>query len=459
MLSEEVVRQFSAIDDVVAIFKEAPSDEPGRRGERFAIVLRDTNDTEARQTVTAAAIAVREQSPDFAWDLYDHSENIDAATHICIWSKPRHGGVITPIGGETIAVRDLALRAMADLDGVVDVTCSPNEHIRRGEKCHVSVVVRTPLRAPDVNLLREVDRRATELRKAIPEIVEIQAAPELNFPPTSAKLDDPNDLYLELKAEIMRIVERYHFVVAAWFLPPARDNQASRDRRRPGVYIYGEDDARMIADLKKLDVAIATVSSPQAVPRDAKCLFNLVTRLVKAQAEGDAAAVERLKAQIMGGPTEVVGPAVPNPRPLTAPPGMVPTRGDPASHYVGCRWCGFRIPASTNPAYSERCPQCSAIQSATTIPTKSKEMPLISIFVNPGGSVFFEFVFAPPEPGRFDLSKVWRLRFDGVEEFDQHPMGKASAIPDCRLPGRGYASAPTLPHTSEGLAHIPDETL
>jgi len=133
---------------------------------------------------------------------------------------------------------------------------------------------------------------------------------------------------------------------------------------------------------------------------------------LKAQAEGNAKEVERIRSKMSGAADAIAQKKA---------AGM--TRGDAAGHMVPCRWCGFQIPASDNPAYNPTCPKCDAIQPATTIPTKQAAMPLISIFVNPDNTAFFEFVFAPPIQGRWDLSRVVRCTLQG-SAYEQHPMGK-----------------------------------
>ena len=302
---------------------------------------------------------------------------------------------------ETIDVRAKVAAHFSDFYGtVVHIVCAPADKIRPGEQCRVSLLLRLLGKNTPIDLLRVLDARATELRKLIPEIVQIQVAPELNFPPQGTS--DPDDPDLELKGEVMRIVEPFKLVVAAWFeaADPEYGTPAS-------VALYGEHDRRLIDQLHEIGVRVRMVAKPEQVPPSMTCIFNPITRLLKAQAEGDAAEVDRIREAMRA--HEIVVAKV-------APP----------DQQVPCRWCAAPIPASTSPAYAERCPSCSAIQNATTIQTKSKEMPLISVFVNPDRSLFVEFVFAPPEPNRFDLSEVWRYRVDPslCEHFDAHPMGK-----------------------------------
>jgi hypothetical protein len=471
------------------------------------VVVRGELTTERLNCIAELGRPLQLEDPDFALNVWPEG-GLDDHPRVALWTE---AGVVA-IGTGTVNVRELVWRAFADVPEVVDVTCSPGDSVPRGTQCFVSAVLRCQMKPPPLELLKRVDDIATELRKSMPEIVEMQAAPELNYPPSGVRADDSGDGWLELKAEVMRVVEPYRFVIAAYFRAPDEDHS------QPTVYVYGEDAPKLLGELTALDGGILCVHAVmhwRDVPREARCIFNNVTRLIKAQALGETAEVERLRAAIMesdgprltphpcvvcGEPAEAacsvchaeysawlhvcskptcrtqherderapgrireqlahfavieglnqprdpqgaprpraltfeekvagrkpirsVGPPIPNPRPAV---GVGPVRGDPSTHLVHCRWCGEMTPASTNPRYHDVCDACGALQAATTIPTKSQAMPLISVFVNPDKTVFLELVFAPPTPGRFDLSRVWRytLSADACEEFDQHPMGK-----------------------------------
>lgn len=430
--NKKVVDKFRAIPGVQSIWLDSPGDESGRRGQRYTIICPlapDTSRPGTEQQLRDVADSLREENPEFAWNFLDV---LDDWPRVALW-KQATGGMVEPIRkGEMIAVRDIVWRAMNSLPEVVEVTCSPADMIAHGQRAFVTVVVRVDPGAAPLSLLREIDRRATELRKAIPEIVEMQAAPELNFVPSGA--DDENDPWLELKGEIMRAVEPHKLIVAVWF--------AAIDGKYPKAWIYGEDES-VAQRLQRenalgVDVVIVSITNPVDVPREAKCIFNSITRMVKAQAEGNAAEYEyykdQLRAKVIAAPERRFGedqaPFTPAPRISNIrdePDKTINTRGDASTHFVPCRWCGFSIPASSNPAYQDRCPNCGAIQPATQIPTKQKEMPYISIFVNPDNSAYFEFVFAPPQPGRLDLCKVLRCTLPG-EFFTQHPMGRSPKV-------------------------------
>lgn len=418
--NRRVVELYQSIDNLLVIYFDAPSDEPGKRGKRYTFVFENLEDVEVTR-LDACAAELRAEEPEFAWNYLDDLNFMhDPSIRTCIWERklptvPELSNapldnirLLRDLNAPHINVRRFLWDAVKDIDRVVAVTCSPADVVPRGGAVNASIVVRMDMHAPDVEALREIDRRVTALRKTLPELVEAQAAPELNFPPTGAGETDQGFAWLDHIGEIMRVVEPFKMVVAVWFREPLAP------RTPPQAFIYGEDAPALRRVLKEtLDTDPIFVTDPFTVPKEAKCIFNPVTRLIKAQAEGDAEEVERQKKVIMGGRDPNAGP-----RPIP--------RAGAEGHFVPCRWCGFSIPASTNPAYQERCPNCSAIQSATTLPTKSVEAPLLSIFINPDNTAYFEFVYAPPIAGRWDLSKVTRCTVPG-EFFEQHPMGRSPA--------------------------------
>ncbi len=392
-----VVEAFKGL--VRAVWLDEKADEEGRRGNRYSFELPDMT-PELETLLTDAAMQVRETSdPDFAWNFFPEGK-LDEWPRVKLWQALDNDMVRMPEVEDRplVDVVRTCWEVYGDIDEVVAITSSP-DFVRKGERAHASLVLRVPMGVPPMDLLRVIDDRR---RAHIDADWELQGAPELNFPPTSQDRPD-EEAWLELKGEIMRIVEPYRMVEAAWF----HDEGGAR----PHVYVYGENDARLDASLRAAKVVPLYVMKLSEVPKEAGCLFNPLTRLLKAEAENDHEAASRIRAKIRG------AAAKNQPRNL---------RSDPSSHYVQCRWCRHEIPASTNPNYEERCPECRAVQSATTIPTKSKAMPLISIFVNPDGTSYVECVFAPDVPGRWDLAPVRRYTVpkEWAQEFATHPMGK-----------------------------------
>ena len=435
----EVIAAFKVIPGVTAVYADAPSDEPGHRGHRYTITFTPRLADGARinkDALDAAAASLRAADPEFAWNAT--AIGLDDFPRTQVWPAR-----VFPLNApREVHVLQAARAAFEHIHEVVDVTCSPRTVVAAGEAVYMTVVLRALMDPQPVELLKAVDLIAWELRAEIPEVIEVQAAPELNYPPTAVQLADPNDPrrivtpadILALMGAALRVLEAYSMVVAAWALPKG-------DVGRHSLFVYGEDDSRMLVELQRIGWAVVVVTNPVSVPRGAKCLFNLVTRILKAQAEGDATKTkyftDLIRSSVGLGAGRLPGqqpllqePAIPAARKLvTAPPGMTATRGDPSTHYVKCRWCAFRIPASDNPAYNETCPKCSAIQTATSLPTRGKTNPLVQFWLNPDGSAYFDCVGAPPIEGRWDLASVRRFTLPasaGVD-FEQNPMGRRTA--------------------------------
>jgi hypothetical protein len=417
-VSKTIVDKFNERfpNEFLAVWRDEPSDEDGRRGLRYTIVMKAIDD-ELEELLCATALDVRKEHPDFAWS-FATPEGLaeDDWPRVEVW-RATPGGLIEarPSTGELINALEAAQEAFADLDKVADVVAEPDVAVS-GQPVAITVVMRVPMGAPPVALLQAVDRRRKEF---IPEHWEVQVAPELNFPPSGAAYEGDGDL--ELKGMIMQFVEPYRLVEAAWFAPAPFKPITEADRM-PRVYLLGEDDSELISKLAQMDLKVIVVKAISEVPRRAKCIFNQITRLMKAEAEGDAETCERIRRRIRAAAAAADPAKVA--RPLEALPPM--KRHDPTTHFTHCRWCQTVIPASSNPTHKDACAECGAYQAATMIPLKKEDVPVMALFINPDNSLFLEFVGTPPVPGRLDLSRTRRYTIpaSACEVFDQNPMGK-----------------------------------
>lgn len=397
----EVVERFKSVPEVQAIWLNEENEHPGWRGHRFTFLVDPLGPDLALE-----AAQLREIDPDFAWDFYAPGE-LEEETIVIARQKLWERGELKP-------VLQQAREAFMEIEKVVDVTCSP-DIVETGGRAFVTVVARVGMGLPPPDLINAVAAATRELRKKTPEIAEVQVAPELNFPPTGIGVHDEDDPWLEVKGRVMQVVEPYRLVVAAWFLEPTSEGA------NPTVYVYGDE----VPEEKLWDLGVGTqivLNPTKDVPKAARCIFNPITRLMKAEAEGNKDEAERIRRTIAAArekPTSV--------EELKELKELPPAdRDNPRTHYTHCRWCGAVIPASTHPDHKNACYACDALQAATMIPTKCEEMPLVAMFMNPDGSLFFEFVGKPPVPGRLDLAPTRRYVVPATccAEFPQNPMGR-----------------------------------
>jgi len=357
----------------------------------------------------------------FAWAFTCEPPN-DGFTRV--WPVPVQLGLVHGGAGPSAdrivdnADADLARAAFSDLPGVVRVTSAPIDANTGTKKTlHVTAVARIPVTEPPSPQL--VAALAHCKRAHDPEDLWIvQLAPELNFPPDVDVADSPD---AELISEAMRIIKPYRMVEAAWFEPCNGDELPSGPYSSGTVYLFGEDDDLLVQRLRRLNVLVCGVSKLAHVPPTAVCIFNDITRMLVAQAEGDAATVKTIQQKIASASAANREAAVSRSDLTTRS-----ARSDLKTRLVPCRWCQALNPASTNPEHTDACPSCGAFQAATMIPLKKAAVPVLALFINPDSSLFLEFVGAPPAPGRLDLSETRRYTIpaSACEIFDQNPMGK-----------------------------------
>lgn len=293
----------------------------------------------------------------------------------------------------------------------------------------VTAVVRHATMRLSPEHMQALSTQAAGFKAVWQDPCEIQLAPEINFPPQALQDDDPDDEGM-FKAELGQALMVDPGLTAAWVQIPHPFDAYEPKVARLWMLVDGPLDTSPFrgwshAGIKVQEVQL--VRSPLGVPREAACLVNYVSRLIAAQQTGNAVAYGRVQAAIRHEMSVRAAPKHASPGPNQVPlPHLRNLRGQKETYFVHCRWCREITHASENPNYTERCIACNALQAATTIPTKSKEMPLISLFANPDDSLYVELVFKAPEPHRWDLSKVVRyvIPSELAERFDQHPLGR-----------------------------------
>lgn len=180
-------------------------------------------------------------------------------------------------------IRRSLLQMFEDLEEVVDVTVTD---------AHVTVILRSVFPGS----VTEIGRRMKAVKAPL-GIVEQQVAPELNFPPSI--FNHLHGRVLEQVGELMRLVEPDEAIVAAWIDVP--------DVGVPTVFLFSEG-AHGITDamIDQLGAKLGAAKTPSHVPRRARCFFNPVTRLIKAQQEGNGARYEEIKERFFQSATPLV---------------------------------------------------------------------------------------------------------------------------------------------------------
>jgi hypothetical protein len=251
-----------------------------------------------------------------------------------------------------------------------------------------------------------------ERKMHLPKGVQLIAAPEDNYPPYG--VDPHRDPVDGVKAKVMEAMIDFLAVKAVY----AREDEGAV------VEIIARLDQAFDAELEGvvrdllsaatppetlIDVIFQDASSPmlyKRIPKTAQCILNNVTRSLFRMASQDGKEpIQRSEADREAERLRRFGP--------------------PETRFVGCRWCNHPVPDVSNPAASECCPVCNAIQGPVTIQTRMKSVPRMDLYLNPDQSLYFEIVYAPPEGKTFAHSKVVRYRVPAPEAvFDQHPFGR-----------------------------------
>lgn len=258
-----------------------------------------------------------------------------------------------------------------------------------------------------------------ERKMHLPKGVTVLAAPEDNYPPLG--VDAHRDPVDGVKARAMQAMIPIQEVKAVYAREEAGevveiivrlDRPFDARLRDIVVETLAATTLLNTNDRFVIDVIFQDASSPmlyKRIPKAAQCIMNNVTRSLFRMAlppdvqeaiqrsSGAANEAERLRQRF----------------------------GPPETRFVGCRWCDHPVPDVSNPAFSETCPVCSAIQGPVAIQTRMKTIPRMDIYLNPDGSLFFEIVHTPPAGKTFSDSKVIRYRVPAPEAvFDKHPFGR-----------------------------------
>lgn len=406
--------------------------------------------------VMAAAKQVRTTYPDFRMSVYriqEDDQSLDGAYALnrfpnatCVWRAN--------VPWQVEAVVRAAFSALSDVVAIVPPSLDDSHSAGAPEARltdtdgFATLIARVPHDQVPEDLCKFVAEIRT--RRLLGMAWTIQVAPELNFPPQGVRdVDNPD---AGTVAHLCRVLLPVKSVEGIW----CRRGQTAHGTKsyRFWVLSRNEDDVPAVsaaieeANAAHPGMASSFVWQPVAslvhVPKDAECVFNNVTRLLVAASEQDTDEVVRIrqrmglseadaKAGVREGAPALSPDNVPTvdlrgkressaPALTPADAGMAARRGP----FVRCRWCQVKVPASVSPDYQETCGSCGALLAATTIPTKSEAMPLISLFVNPDGTAYVELVFKPPKAGRWDLSPVRRYTVPAAlaEHFTEHPMGR-----------------------------------